>query len=81
MPEVIGILGSGAPFDEIMQAAYWNSQTTFTSFYLKAMATQAEGLFALGPIVAAPIVIQPPGVFSDEEEGVHPAVPLLPPGD
>ena len=46
-----------APFDEIMQAAYWKNQTTFTSFYLKAMATQAEGLFALGQIVAAQTVI------------------------
>ena len=44
---------NGAPFDDIMQAAYWKSQTIFTSFYLKAMVTQAEQLFALGPIVAA----------------------------
>ena len=42
---------NGVPFDEIMQAAYWKSQTTFTSFYLNAMVTQAEGLFALGPIL------------------------------
>ena len=63
-----------------MQAAYWKSQTTFTSFYLKAMATQVEGLFALGPIVAVQTVIQAPGTSSDEEEGIHPAVPLLPPG-
>ena len=72
---------SGAPFDEIMQAAYWKSQTTFTSFYLKAMVTQAEGLFALSPIVAAQTVIQPPGASLEEEEGLHPAVPLLPSGD
>ena len=52
---------NSAPFDEIMQAVYWKSQTTFTSFYLKAMLTQTEGLFALGPIVAAWTVIQPPG--------------------
>ena len=54
---------NGAPFDEIMQAAYWKSQTTFTSFYLKAMVTQAEGLFALGPIVATQTVILPPMRF------------------
>ena len=72
---------NGAPFNEIMQAAYWKSQTTFTSFYLKAMATQAKGLFALGPIVVAQTVIQPPGTSSDEEEGIHSAVPLLPSGD
>ena len=59
---------NSAPFDEIIQAAYWKSQTTITSFYLKAMATQAEGLFALGPIVAGQTVIQPPGTSSDEEE-------------
>ena len=72
---------NGAPFDEIMQAAYWKSHTTFTNFYLTAMATQAEGLFALGPMVAARTVIQPPGASSDEEMGLHPAVPLLPSGD
>ena len=52
---------------QIMQAVYWKSQATFTSFYLKAMATQAERLFALGPIVVAQTVIQPPGASSDEE--------------
>ena len=67
---------SWTAFNEIMQAAYWKSQTTFTSFYLKAMATQA-----LGPIVAAQTVIQPPGTSSDEEEGLHPAVLLLPSGE
>ena len=72
---------NGAPCDEIIQAAYWKSQTSFTSFYLKAMVTQAEGLFALGPIVAAQTVIQPPCASSDEEEGLHPAVPFLPSED
>ena len=72
---------NSAPFDEIMQAAYWKSQTTFTSFYLKAMVTQAEGLFALNPIAVAQTVIQPPGTSSDEEEGIHPAVSLVPTGD
>ena len=72
---------NSAPFDEIMQAAYWKSQTTFINFYLKAMVTQAKGLFALGPIVAAQIAIQPPGTSLDEEEGIHPAVPLVPSGD
>ena len=80
--DVRKFLASWAAFKgEIMQAAYWKSQTTFTSFYLKAMVTQAEGLFALGPIVAAQTVIQPPGTSSDEEEGIHPAVPLVPSGD
>ena len=69
---------NGAPFDEIMQAAYWKCQTTFTSFNLKAMATQAEGLFGLGPIVAARTDIRPPDASSDEEEGLHSPVPLLP---
>ena len=66
---------NGTPFNEIMQAAYWKSQTTFTSFYLKAMVTQAKGLFALGPIVAAQTVIEPPGTSSAEKEGILPAVP------
>ena len=66
-----------ATFDEIMSAAYWKSQTTFTNVYLKAMATQDEGLFALGFIVACPTVIHPPGIPSDEEQGDYPAVHFL----
>ena len=72
---------NGAPFNEIMQATSWKSQTTFTSFYLKAMASQADGLFALHPNVAGQTVIQPPGTSSDEKEGHHPSVPLIPSGD
>ena len=78
---VLGQHFNGALSDEIMQAAYWKSQTTFTSFYLKALVTQAKGLFALDPIVAARTVNQLQGASSDEEEHLLPADPLLPFGD
>ena len=46
-------LYKGASLKEILQAAHWSSESTFTSFYLKDVATN-EGNFAkasiLGPI-------------------------------
>ena len=44
---------NNAPLEEIMQAADWSGNTTFTSFYSRAMAAHAEGLYDLGPIVSA----------------------------
>ncbi len=37
----------------IMDAACWRSHNTFTSFYLKDMALEVDGLHHLGPVVAA----------------------------
>ena len=51
---------NNAPFEEIMQAADWSGQSTFTNFYSRAMAAHAEGLYDLGPIVAAQSVVAPP---------------------
>ena len=44
---------NGAPFHEIMQAAYWKSQTTFTSFYLKNGDSSRGAVFA-GPHCGGP---------------------------
>ena len=51
---------NNAPFEEIMQAADWSGNTTFTSFYSRAMAAHAEGLYDLGPIVSAQRVVHRP---------------------
>ena len=51
---------NNAPFEEIMQAADWSGDTTFTSFYSRAMAAHAEGLYDLGPIVSAQRVVHRP---------------------
>ena len=43
-----------------MQAADWSGQSSFTNFYSRAMAAHAEGLYDLGPIVAAQMVVARP---------------------
>ena len=48
------------PFEDFMQAADWSGKSTFASFYSRAMATHAEGLYDVGPVVAAQSVIQRP---------------------
>ena len=51
---------NNAPFEDIMQAADWLGKSTFASFYSRAMVTHAEGLYGVGPVVAAQSVIQHP---------------------
>ena len=41
------------PLNDILQAAVWNSSSTFTKFYLRDMSQQAQNLQSLGPIVVA----------------------------
>lgn len=41
----------------IMDACSWSSHNTFTSYYLKDMALEEEGMFHLGPVVAAQQVV------------------------
>ena len=38
---------------EILKAARWASQTTFTSFYLKDVSQDLEGINRLGPVIVA----------------------------
>ena len=42
---------NNATYEEIMQAADWSGQYTFTNFYSRAMAAHAEGLYDFGPIL------------------------------
>ena len=48
------------PMQDIMRAALWRGKSTFHDFYLKNMAAESDGLYSLGPIVAAQSVIVPP---------------------
>ena len=45
------------PIEDILQAACWRNLSTFSSFYLRSLSSQEEGLFRLGPIVSAQRVI------------------------
>ena len=45
------------PLNDILQAAVWNSSSTFAKFYLRDMSQQAENLQSLGPIVVAQKVV------------------------
>ena len=48
---------NNVPTAEILKAAYWNNETTFSSFYLRDMSAQASQLEALGPIASAQSVV------------------------
>ena len=43
--------------DKILSAASWKSHNTFTSFYLRDLAVEQEGLIKLGPLVASQSVV------------------------
>ena len=42
--------------DDVMRAAYWHSESTFSSFYLRSLSSQVNELRSLGPLVAAQAV-------------------------
>ena len=44
---------------QVMRAAVWARQTTFTSFYLRDVTHRYLDTFSLGPVVAAQQVLQP----------------------
>ena len=44
---------SSIPLEEVIKAAVWSNSSTFASFYLRNMGSQAENLRQMGPIVAA----------------------------
>jgi len=45
------------PLREVLNAAVWRSETTFSSFYLRSLASQSDDIASLGPLVAAQRVI------------------------
>lgn len=44
---------NSAPVEDILKAAYWNSETTFTNFYLRDMSGFSEQIHRLGPLSVA----------------------------
>ena len=50
---------NGVAFNEVMSAAYWRGHSTFTDFYMRSFANHEEGLYSLGPVVAAQAVVLP----------------------
>ncbi len=48
---------NSVPFNEVMISAYWRSDNSFVSHYLRSRAQHADSLYAVGPIVAASAVI------------------------
>ena len=38
---------------DIMSAAFWRSETVFSSFYLRSLQSQADDLYQLGPVTTA----------------------------
>ena len=49
----------GVSIDQLMNACYWKSHTTFSSHYLKDVWTNTEGIYFMGPLLAAQAVIRP----------------------
>ena len=45
------------PLSDVLQAAFWRNQTTFSSFYLRSLECQQDNLYFLGPLVVAQTVI------------------------
>ena len=45
--------------EEVLQAAFWRSETTFSSFYLRSLSKQNDNLRSLGPVVAAQKIVGP----------------------
>ena len=42
---------NSVPLDDVMRAAYWYSESTFSSFYLRSLGSQENDLLSLGPLV------------------------------
>jgi integrase len=51
-------LKGGVSMPRLMDACFWHSQSTFTSYYLKDCWTQGADKFSLGPTVSAGSVVQ-----------------------
>ena len=49
---------NNVPLEDIMHAAVWKSQSTFSSFYLRSMSSQSDNLYSLGPLVASQRVVR-----------------------
>ena len=50
----------GTSLEMVLQAGRWRSQSCFSDFYLRNCVDMADGMCALGPVVAAQQVCHPP---------------------
>ncbi|CAG2188247.1 MTH [Mytilus edulis] len=53
-------LFNSASLEEVLSAGFWRNENSFISHYLQSMATFAESLYSLGPIVSAQRLNFPP---------------------
>ena len=53
-------LFNSASLNDVLAAGFWRNENSFISHYLRSMATFADSLFSLGPIVSAQRVNFPP---------------------
>lgn len=44
--------------EDILKAAYWNNESTFTNFYLRNMAGFSEQIHRLGPLSVAQTTVR-----------------------
>ena len=51
-------LSAGVPVNDFLQAGTWRSANSFISFYLRDMASELDGLKALGPMSVSQSIIQ-----------------------
>lgn len=49
---------NNAPMEDILKAAYWNNESTFTNFYLRNMAGFSEQIHRLGPLSVAQTTVR-----------------------
>ena len=48
------------PLEDVLRAAFWKNQSTFSSFYLRSFASQSQNMFSLGPLVASQSIVSAP---------------------
>jgi hypothetical protein len=47
----------GVALGEVLEAASWSNQSTFSQFYQRDCSVMADGMRAIGPVVAAQHVV------------------------
>lgn len=51
---------NNTPLEDILRAAVWRNQSTFSSFYLRSFSSQTRDLYSLGPLVASQTIVSAP---------------------
>ncbi|VDI40126.1 Hypothetical predicted protein [Mytilus galloprovincialis] len=53
-------LFNNSSFEEVLSADFWRTENSFISHYLQSLATEAQSLYSLGPLVSAQRVVFSP---------------------